>query len=290
MHLKIRTKLILSFFTPIIPLVAIVIIVSVYILNNLYNEVQSLNTITREGMKVADLRLSLDRGLMPVNDYIITGARKYADDFKGISKEIEERFKEVEDVARTSEEMEILKDVKNSWQNINKISIKIYAIPDPVGNKDAARLMEEMDYKWGYPAIERLKRWREIDLKEYQDIMEKHNMAWHQLWISMAVWIILFLVICTIYILIYSRIAAKNEEEIYKSEELLKLQISRMPVGYIMWDTGFCVVSWNPAAERIFGFTSEDAKGKHPYDIIVPKEVQPHVDIIWSRLLRSEEH
>ena len=205
MHLKIRTKLILSFFTPIIPLVAIVIIVSVYILNNLYNEVQSLNTITREGMKVADLRLSLDRGLMPVNDYIITGARKYADDFKGISKEIEERFKEVEDVARTSEEMEILKDVKNSWQNINKISIKIYAIPDPVGNKDAARLMEEMDYKWGYPAIERLKRWREIDLEEYKSVLEKHNMAWMRLWTIIIIVSLSFPILCLLYILYYSR-------------------------------------------------------------------------------------
>jgi PAS domain S-box-containing protein len=80
----------------------------------------------------------------------------------------------------------------------------------------------------------------------------------------------------------------KAEEAIYKSEELLKLQINRMPVGYIVWDTGFRVVSWNPASERIFGFTLEEAKGKHSYDIIVPKEMQPHVDIVWSRLLDGD--
>ena len=288
MRLKIRTKIILSFFAPIIPLSVIVVIVSGYLLNNLYNEAQRLDDISKQRIKVTDLRLSLDRVLMPANDYIITGDRKYADDFNVIYSEVEERLKTVEDIAKTPQENEIMRDVKDGWQNIREISLKIFSIPKPAGNKDAMRMMEEMDYKWGYPAIERLKRWREIDLKEYKDIMEKHNMAWHQLWISMAVWIILFLVICTIYILIYSRIAARNEEAIYKSEELLKLQISRMPVGYIMWDTGFCVVSWNPAAERIFGFTSEDAKGKHPYDIIVPKEVQPHVDIIWSRLLEGD--
>ncbi|MEK7846754.1 MAG: hypothetical protein AAB257_07315, partial [Nitrospinota bacterium] len=89
MRLKIRTKLILSFFTPIILLVAVVIIISVYILNNLYDEAQRLDSISKEMIKVADLRLSLDQALMPVNDYIITGDRKYIKDFKAISIDLE---------------------------------------------------------------------------------------------------------------------------------------------------------------------------------------------------------
>ena len=288
MRLKIRTKIILSFFAPIIPLSVIVVIVSGYLLNNLYNEAQRLDDISKQRIMVTDLRLSLDRAVMPVNDYIITGDRKYADDFNAIYSEVEDRLKTVEDIAKTPQEMEILKDVKNSWQNIREISLKIFSIPEPAGNKDAARLMEEMDYRWAYPAIERLKRWREIDLKKYEIAFERHQSSWRQLWISIISEVILFLSISAIYMIFYSRTAARNEEAIYKSEELLKLQISRMPVGYIMWDTGFRVVSWNQAAERIFGFTSEDAKGKHPYDIIVPKEVQPHVDIIWSRLLEGD--
>ena len=158
MRLKIRTKIILSFFAPIIPLTVIVVIVSGYLLNNLNNEVQNLDEISKNRIKVTGLRLSLDRAVMPVNDYIITGDRKYADDFNAIYSEVEDRLKTVEDIAKTSQEKAILKDVKNSWQNIHEISLKILAIPEPVGNKDAARLMEEMDYKWGYPAIERLKR------------------------------------------------------------------------------------------------------------------------------------
>lgn len=204
MRLKIRTKLILSFFTPIIPLVAVVIIISVYILNNLYNEAQRLDSISKEMIKVADLRLSLDRILMPVNDYIITGARKYVDDFNGISKEVEERLKTVEDLARTPEEREILKDVKSSWQDIGEISLKIFAISDPFGSRDAARLMEEMDYKWGYPAIERLNRWREIDLEGYKIVLEKHNMAWMRLWTVIIIASISFPLLCLLYILYYS--------------------------------------------------------------------------------------
>jgi CheY-like chemotaxis protein len=46
-----------------------------------------------------------------------------------------------------------------------------------------------------------------------------------------------------------------------------------MPIGHIVWDLDFRVVTWNPAAERIFGFTAAEALGKIPYDFIVSAEV-----------------
>ncbi len=216
MRLKIRTKLILSFFTPIIPLVAIVIIIMGYILNNIHNEAQNLDAISKEKMKIADLRLSLDRAVMPVNDYIITGDRKYIEDFKAISRDLERGLKEVEDMLPHIEEMgidfddevkeerEILKDVKDAWQNVREIAIKIYAIPDPVGNKDAARLMEEMDYRWAYPAVERLKRWREIDIEEYEMALERHERLWMRLWTIIIIVSLSFPILCLLYIFYYS--------------------------------------------------------------------------------------
>jgi PAS domain S-box-containing protein len=81
----------------------------------------------------------------------------------------------------------------------------------------------------------------------------------------------------------------KAEEEIKQLHEYLQLQIDRMPIGLIVWDKEFCVTSWNPSAERIFGFTAEEAFGKHPYNLIVPGEVQQIVDEIWSRLLEGDK-
>ena len=52
----------------------------------------------------------------------------------------------------------------------------------------------------------------------------------------------------------------------------------RMPDACIALDSKYRQVLWNPAAERLFGFTHEEAIGKHPFDLIVPKEAQSHVN------------
>lgn len=81
----------------------------------------------------------------------------------------------------------------------------------------------------------------------------------------------------------------KVEEKLKTLREYLELQIRRMPIGLITWDTDFKVKTWNPAASRIFGFTQEEAMGKHPYEFIVPEEAQKQVDEIWDRLLKGDE-
>jgi PAS domain S-box-containing protein len=80
----------------------------------------------------------------------------------------------------------------------------------------------------------------------------------------------------------------RAEDALRKSEERLQLQIDRMPIGCIVWDTEFRIVSWNPAAEEIFGFKAVEVLGKHPYGLIVPSEAEPHVDTIWHRLLQGD--
>jgi PAS domain S-box-containing protein len=80
----------------------------------------------------------------------------------------------------------------------------------------------------------------------------------------------------------------RAEEALKRSEERLRLEVVRMPIGYIVWDKDFRVVTWNPAAEKIFGFTFDEVKGRHPYETIVPSEAQPQVDDIWRRLLAGD--
>lgn len=71
--------------------------------------------------------------------------------------------------------------------------------------------------------------------------------------------------------------------------EDVRTLINRLPLGCITWDNDFKVVNWNPSAEDIFGFSAADAYGKHPYEMIVPKELIPKTDAVKSRLMNGDE-
>ncbi len=77
-------------------------------------------------------------------------------------------------------------------------------------------------------------------------------------------------------------------EKLNDALQRLQFHIERMPLAYIVWDVNFCVVEWNPAAERIFGYTKADAVGRHAYDIIVPSDSVPAVDTVWSDILKGD--
>ena len=68
----------------------------------------------------------------------------------------------------------------------------------------------------------------------------------------------------------------------------LQFHIERMPLAHIVWDTDFCVVEWNPAAERMFGYAKREAVGHHAYDLIVPRDAVPSVDPVWEELLKGD--
>lgn len=65
--------------------------------------------------------------------------------------------------------------------------------------------------------------------------------------------------------------------------------MDRMPFGCIVWDPWFRVISWNPAAQHIFGYRAEEMLGKGSHDLIVPRDIQPQVDEVWKRLLAGDE-
>ncbi|MEK6696234.1 MAG: PAS domain S-box protein [Candidatus Deferrimicrobiota bacterium] len=69
----------------------------------------------------------------------------------------------------------------------------------------------------------------------------------------------------------------------------LAFHVNRMPLGYIAHDREFRIVGWNPAAERIFGWSSDEATGKHPFELIVPPEMQAHVSGNWSKLREGDD-
>ncbi len=79
----------------------------------------------------------------------------------------------------------------------------------------------------------------------------------------------------------------QNRKALQQSESLLKLQIERMPIGCIVIDPNLDISSWNPAAEKIFGFSAKEAIGQH-FDFDVPQEFRGSLDLRLKRFIRED--
>ena len=75
------------------------------------------------------------------------------------------------------------------------------------------------------------------------------------------------------------------ENKIKESQQRLSSHLNNTPLGSIFWDIDFKVIEWNSSAEQIFGYSKEEALGKHPYKLIVPKEIQGQIDDVFNHLL-----
>ena len=74
------------------------------------------------------------------------------------------------------------------------------------------------------------------------------------------------------------------EKKLLEINQKLALQFDQAPLGVIEWDRNFRVVQWNPAAEKIFGYSEEEALGQHA-NFIVPQAERPSVTPILDELL-----
>jgi len=68
----------------------------------------------------------------------------------------------------------------------------------------------------------------------------------------------------------------------------LELHFNQTPLGIIEWDKDFSVIRWNPAAERIFGYTEEEAFGRKGTDILVPENAKEIIEEVWLQLLNQK--
>lgn len=82
----------------------------------------------------------------------------------------------------------------------------------------------------------------------------------------------------------------KSEEARHRSEQKLKLHFEQTPLAVIEWDLGFHALDWNPGAEKTFGYTAQEALGRHASELIVPESARRHVNEIWQSLLVANRH
>ncbi|MEO5359890.1 MAG: PAS domain S-box protein [Nitrospirota bacterium] len=80
------------------------------------------------------------------------------------------------------------------------------------------------------------------------------------------------------YVCLQEDITARKQidDALAKSQRRLSLLVENSPLAIIEWGLGSKVVAWNPAAERIFGYTREEAMGRTAAELIIPQEAPLH--------------
>jgi len=76
-----------------------------------------------------------------------------------------------------------------------------------------------------------------------------------------------------------------SEAALRESEQKLSLHFQRTPLGVISFDTNFRISEWNPAAEKIFGYTRDEAIGQSPEGFIVDPAITMDIEKVWNALL-----
>jgi len=79
----------------------------------------------------------------------------------------------------------------------------------------------------------------------------------------------------------------KAEESLKLSQQRLLLHREQSPVGIIEWNTNFELIEWNPAAQKIFGYSTDEILGRHITDTILPKSAEEAVKKVWQGLLNK---
>ncbi|AFY42813.1 ATP-binding sensor histidine kinase [Nostoc sp. PCC 7107] len=84
-----------------------------------------------------------------------------------------------------------------------------------------------------------------------------------------------------------ARLHAQERAKSYRleqSQQRLQIIIQQTPVAVLEWNTQFEFQNWNPAAEKLFGYTQSEILGKH-FRTIIPEEYHAYTDDIATSIL-----
>jgi len=80
----------------------------------------------------------------------------------------------------------------------------------------------------------------------------------------------------------------KADDLFFESNQRLKDQFNHTPLASIIWDADFNVLEWNSSAERIFGYSAEEAKEKPIKDLITPTNLVSEMEKIRREILTQK--
>jgi len=78
----------------------------------------------------------------------------------------------------------------------------------------------------------------------------------------------------------------RAEEEFRQSQQKLRIHFEHTPLAVVEWDTQLRITEWSPSAERVFGYSREEAIGRDG-SFLVPTALWKHVDRMGQEILKQ---
>ncbi len=75
--------------------------------------------------------------------------------------------------------------------------------------------------------------------------------------------------------------------EVHMSDQHFRSLYETAPLAFVVWDENCLVTQWNKTAEKIFGWSAAEVKGKDFFEFLVPKEDRPAVADVVDALHRG---
>ena len=76
--------------------------------------------------------------------------------------------------------------------------------------------------------------------------------------------------------------------ELRRLEQRFALHFEQASIGMVEWDSGFRIIDWNPTAARIFGYSREEAIGKHGSALLVPEGGRRNMSRLWDQVVSGK--
>lgn len=143
MSIRIRTKIILSF-SVIFTILFLLIFMSFYGGNMLYQGAFKLEEEIYEMYLIAGIQNNINDLVMPPNDYLITGDIKEKEKFQAILEKTTAGFEQLDGWVHREHNAQI-REAREGFAMLREKAEEIFRIQNPIGNRRGAHLMYEMD-------------------------------------------------------------------------------------------------------------------------------------------------
>lgn len=138
-------KRLLGIFAALTGIFIILIAASVYIVNNLYQALRYSEQVSVRLNLASELQLQVNKLLVPVNDYLLTGDAASRDSFDEIMNELSRLFTEIKKFEGDESWRGAEAKVEKSAVAYGEKGLEILYIPNPVGNKKVSGVVRGLN-------------------------------------------------------------------------------------------------------------------------------------------------